>query len=383
VSIESPLIINQQTTVTQGQLSSMQFLDNVARVNIELREVRIVATPINADGSPIKPSDGEGGYSDDLGPTNILGIAPLLDFGLRLQSTYLTVPRFVPAELLRSPFFDSLSEPEDQTLTQYDSDNLANVPQRAIIWTFPEPLFVPAGAKMYAEVYFNAAEGANSALYDRLLVQVSLFGNRAGNKAIPPVSRIPYATTYRTPKMAIGDAGVLQEFRAQDFQMKNHCKETLVVQRLTAFNVAADRIPTLVRYSDSKNRMINRSLAPLLELHSNGALDLNTILEPNEFIAVEGSIDSTPTAVVPDGETRQLGATVEQQAMFGLVGYREVDTAVLWSDALRDVTPGQPINPVAPPVLPYVVDLPPVKSRLPELPLPRTPQPPYTPWKKW
>lgn len=376
MSNESPLLIEQAAVVGQNVSVSMNFLDNLARENLEVREVRIVATPVDATGAPAYPKDPSGNITPNLVPTKILGLAALLDFGLRLQSTYLTVPRRVPAEVLRSPFFDSLSEPEDSTTFTPPVNNspLSSIPQRAIVWTFPEPLFVPAGAKMYAELFYNAGEGANAFIWDRLLVQVTLVAQRVGNKAMPEKSRIPYATTFRTPKQQL-QGPQPQEFTGQDFQLKNHCKEPLCVQRLTAYNTGADRMPTSVRYSTSQGRFINRQLAPILELHSNGALNLNTILEPNEFIAVEGVIDGS---LEPS-----LSGEYEQQAIFGLVGYREVDTAVLWSDALRDVTPGQPINPVAPPVLPYVVDLPPVKSRLPELPLPRTPQPPYTPWKKW
>ncbi len=373
MSNESPLLIEQAAVVGQNVSVSMNFLDNLARENLEVREVRIVATPVDANGAPVLPKDPDGVPTIALDAAKILGLAAMLDFGLRLQSTYLTVPRRVPAEMLRSPFFDSLSEPEDST-TLTTTEGLQTIPQRAIIWTFPEPLFVPAGAKMYAELFYNAGEAANSFMWDRLLVQVTLVAQRVGNKAMPEKSRIPYATTFRTPKQQVDS--LPQEFVGQDFQLKNHCKEPLCVQRLTAYNTGADRIPTSVRYSTSQGRFINRQLAPILELHSNGALNLNTILEPNEFIAVEGVLEGEPAAA-------GVLASYEQQAIFGLVGYREVDTAVLWSDALRDVTPGQPISPVAPPVLPYVVDLPPVKSRLPELPLPRTPQPPYTPWKKW
>lgn len=379
MSNESPLLIEQAAIVGKNVSVSMNFLDNLARENLEMREVRIVATPVGADGQPTNPKDPDGIATAALGPAKIFGLASLLDFGLRLQSTYLTVPRRVPAEVLRSPFFDSLAEPEDSTTLTNTTAGLQSIPQRAIIWTFPEPLFVPAGAKMYAELFFNAGEGANSFMWDRLLVQVTLVAQRVGNKAMPEKSCIPYATTFRTPKQQIQDTQP-QEFVGQDFQLKNHCKEPVCVQRLTAYNTGADRIPTSVRYSTSQGRFINRSLAPLLELHSNGALNLNTILEPNEFIAVEGEIDGTPTqqAIEPT-----LSSAYEQQAIFGLIGYREVETAVLWSDALRDLTPAEPINPKTPPVLPYVVDLPPLKPRLPDLPLPRTPQPPYTPWKKW
>lgn len=361
MSNESPFIIEQEATLTPNRLVSMSFLDNLVREKWELREVRITAMPLDQ-----VPSN-----ANDFAAMQLLGLASLIDFGMRLQSTYLTVPRQVPAELLRSPFFDSFSEAEDALEWNY-------MPQRAIIWTFPEPLFVPAGAKMYAEAILNAAEGANAALYTSgVKLRVALIGVRCADKPAPQKSRIPYATTFRTPKQAFGAAGNVQTFVAQDFQLKNHCKETLVVQRLTAWNTGDQTVPVSVRYSDSRNRMINRELAPLLELHSNGALNLHTILEPNEFISVEGEIDSTPVRqAISDGEESPIAATYEQQALFGLVGYREVDTNVLWSDSLKNIDNAQPVNVRTPPMLPYDVSLPPINPRLPPLPLPVPPFPP-------
>lgn len=365
MSNESPLIIVQEAALTPNRSVSMSFLDNLAREALEIREIRVDAMPVDA-----APSPSNAFYAEKL-----YGLASLIDFGIRLQSTYLTVPRVVPLEMLRSPFFESLSEPEEALEYIY-------LPQRAVIWTFPEPLFVPAGAKLYAEALFNAAEGANASYYTNgVTLRVSLIGNRVGNKPMPAKSKIPYATTFRTAKTAFGTDGNVQTFQGQDFQLKNHCKETLVVQRLTAWNVGDGMVPTTIRYSDSSGKMINRELAPLLELHSNGALNLNTILEPNEFIAVEGELDSTPIRQAPlDGGLYRFAATDEQQAIFGLVGYREVDTVALWSDALIDPDGGVPVNPRAPPLLPYVVDLPPIQPRLPPLPFPR--RGPVLPTKK-
>lgn len=357
MSGESPFIVEQSAILGPNQLVSLAFLDNLVRVQWELREIRIVVTPVNADGNPALPSDQQQSSSHhtarqasdssvDLTAANIVGLASMLDFGLRLQSTFVSTPRWVPAELLRSPFFDSLSAPEDAT-SYVDPSSLLSSPQNALVWIMPEPLFVPAGAKLYADTYFNAGEGANSGLYNLLRVDVSLIGNRAEHKRMPAKSRIPFVTTYRTPKVAIGEAGTVQEFRSPDFELQNQCKQDVVVQRLTAYNVAADRIPTQVRYSTSDGRQINRELAPLLELHSNGALNLHTLMRPNEFISVEGVIDSTPTAVVPEGQTRQLPATYEQQALFGLVGYREVDTIALWGPSTYMGDPARGYDPLA------------------------------------
>ncbi len=380
MSNESPFFVQQTAVLAPNQSVSMSLLDNLVREKWKLKEIRIVCTPLDSTGQaalPFNPS----GVAVDLDIANIFGVASMLDFGIRLQSTYCTVPRHVPAELLRSPFFDSLAEPEDAANVLTDAP-----PQRAVIWTFPEPLFVPPGAKMYAELLFNAADGANSFLWMPvdgeptsavgLQVQVTLIGNRT-TEAAPAKSRIPYATTYRTPKLAIGADGQVQEFRAQDFQLQNHCDETLFVQRLTAYNVAAQRMPTTLKYSTSQGKYINRELAPLFELHSNGALNLHTILDKNEFIAVEGEIDSVPARIdMPDNAggadlPSPIAAFYEQQAMFGLVGYREVDTAALWGPALVSPQTGQPISDIRP-GLKEIVDLrlPEVRTYSPQLPFP-------------
>lgn len=387
MSNESPFFIQQTAVLAPNMSASMSLLDNLVREKWKLHEIRIHAIPVDANGRPAFPFTPDGTTQISVGLTEIMGLASMLDFGLRLQSTYLTVPRVVPAELLRSPFYDSLSEPEDPTTASDAVDYGAYPVQRALVWTLPEPLFVPPGAKMYAELLFNAAEGANSFLWMPsagnptsavgLLVQVTLIGNRTTEDA-PAKSRIPYATTYRTPKVAIGDLGQVQEFRAQDFQLQNHCDETVYVQRLTAYNVAAQRMPTKLRYSTSQGRFINRELAPLFELHSNGALNLHTVLDKNEFIAVEGEIDSTPARLgvpssIPDyPNPPPIGNFFEQQAMFGLVGYREVDTAALWGPALINTITGQPANPIGMPHLKEIVDLhtPTTQTYNPALPFP-------------
>ncbi len=385
MSNESPFFVQQTAILAPNMSVSMSLLDNLVREKWKLKEIRIVCTPVDAAGQPATPYN-PSGVAVDLDISNIFGLASLLDFGLRIQSTYLSVPRHVPAELLRSPFFDSLAEPEDAAAVTG-----ALPPQRAIIWTLPEPLFVPPGAKMYAELLFNAADGANAFLWSPvagqadsavgLQVQVTLIGNRT-TESTPLKSRIPYATTYRTPKVAIGADGQVQEFRAEDFQLQNHCDETLFVQRLTAFNVAAQRMPTTLRYSTSQNKFINRELAPLFELHSNGALNLHTILEKNEFIAVEGEIDSAPARIdMPDNGggpdlPSPIAAFYEQQAMFGLIGYREVDTAALWGPALVNPTSGQAIQDLRERQgLREIVDLhlPEVRQRTPTLPFPLSP----------
>lgn len=389
MSNESPIMVQQTAIITPDRSYSMSLLDNLARIKWKLREVRIVAQAIDSNGEPAAPFSPTG-VEVDLGLARIFGLASMIDFGLRLQSTYLTVPRHVPAELLRSPFFDSLSEPEDPTAfssaTGFDTPG----PQRAVIWTFPKPLFVPAGAKMYAELLFNAAEGANSFLWTAVAgqvrscagiqVQVTLIGNRCENEPLPAKSCVPYATTYRTPKLAIGADGQEQTFRAEDFQLQNHCDEPIYVQRLTACNTGAQRMPTAIRYSTSDGKFINRELAPLPELHSNGALSLHTVLDKNEFIAVEGEIDSTPARedLPYDApyNAPPLATYYEQQAMFGLVGYREVDTVALWGPALVNPITGQQVNDLRrPEPLPHLVELrqPQLKPHSPALPWPKKP----------
>jgi hypothetical protein len=380
MSDKSPFFIQQTAIVAPNRSVSMSLLDNLVREKWKLKEIRIVCTPIDASGLPAIPFTPDGLDFVPLNTARVFGVASMLDFGIRLQSTYLTVPRVVPAELLRSPFFDSLAAPEDAA--DITSASTFLLPQRAIIWTLPEPLFVPPGAKMYAELLFNAAEGANSFLWSPvagqptsavgLQVQVTLIGNRTTESA-PVKSRIPYATTYRTPKLAIGAAGNVQTFEAEDFQLQNHCDETIYVQRITAYNVAAQRMPTTVKYSTSQGKYINRELAPLFELHSNGALSLHTVLEKNEFIAVEGEIDSTPARlpIPPNGDPSDIDAFYEQQAMFGLVGYREVDTAALWGPPLVALTNGVPGDIRTAQGLREIVDL-----RLPEV-RPYTPQLPF------
>lgn len=371
MSGESSIIVEQQIVLLANQEASANLLDNLARMNLLVSGIRIVATPVNAALQPVTPNAGAA-----IGTAAIFGLASLLDFGLRLQTTYCTVPRRVPAELLRSPYYDSLSEPEDPTQIT-SNNNLSRVPQRALIWDFPEPLFVPAGAQMWADLLYNAADGANSWLWDRLLVQVTLFGRRADGMATPQTSRIPFVTTFRTPKMAIGEEGTLQEFRGADFQLQNHCKQPIVVQRLTAWNTAAGRMPTLLRYSTSQGKFINRELTPLLELHSNGALNLGTVLDPNEWIAVEGTIDSTPAREpYPNDDPSPITAVYEQQVLIGLVGWREVETRLLWGLPDRPLV-ALPVDlqAIKAPALPYVVDLPQIKPRYPLPPRPPLPLP--------
>lgn len=315
----SPFLNQQYVTVQRQSLVSIPFLDNTTRENHYLREIRFM--PLRKGGD------------FNIGVARAIPMA--LEVGIRIQDAYLSHPDVVPACAVTSPFFDYFLP----TLGSVSTGGLT----AGGVWTLPEPLFVPAGAKLYFVVRFNAEAtpqlSSELSNLNELGIFVTFIGQRAYDEVAPPMSRVPFAAAWRTPVVTVGEEGVLQEFRSPDAELYNFTKEQVVVQRITARNFLDNGLPTFVRYSDHKGRYINKDLVPLLELHQNGSWNLGSTLESKEFFSVEGTIDSR--SAVADGYLRSGD---QQGAIFGVVGYRDIPTHVLWGPSL--VAP--PSMPVAP-----------------------------------
>lgn len=358
MSNKSPLWIQQRVMLNQDQQIAIPMLDNLAREPYWISEIHLAA---EADVTEYQAHLPEIGMGSD---------ATLLEFGLRLQDTYISHPDLMPFWLLRSPNFD--------WHLVGAAGLLAPIGAR---WVLPERIYVPAGAKLYSVVRYNAAEGCN-AWATRYDVRVTLIGQRALEDAPPVMTRVPFATGYRTPKTGMSNGGVLQTFRSGEHELGNFTNTDVVVQRVSAMSIGnwaqdvdnnypqlgifpACHIPTNVRFWDSRGQLLirggNGSIAgaggvgsyPLLqEIFSNGAWDMGTVLHPKEFLVVEGTIDSQFACGDPQDiwYSQALPPTYQQrfqQAMFGLIGYREVPTQLIWGPALvasRAAVAAQPVG---------------------------------------
>lgn len=328
MSRRSPLLNQQFITVQRGSLVAIPFLDNVSRENHWLHEIRIATF---LDGIEYSPQEAR-------------AIPLAVEVGLRIQDAYLAHPDVVPAVSVLSPYFDreigntTLANGNDPLASNYFSGYGG-------VWTLPEPLFVPAGAKLYLAVRFNAEATPNLRSDVSGIEQLSFFvtfvGQRAYDDAPPAMSRVPFAAAWRTPIEVMGEAGTLQNFRSPDAELYNFTRDQVVVQRLVARNYADNLVPTFVRYSDVGGRYINKDTMPLLELHNNGAWNLGVTMEPKEFFSVEGTIDSRSVRAMVDSPFNEDN---QQGALFGLVGYRDIPTHVLWGPSLV----ARPSLPVAP-----------------------------------
>lgn len=325
MSRRSPFINQQFITVTRQSMVAVPFLDNLTRAPHWLHEIRFAA---------FTPSVGVA-----LLPDQELALWMSLEVGLRIQDAYLAHPDVVPASTVLSPLFDRLLV--GQTIG-------ASLPGKNVyggVWTLPEPLFVPAGSKLYCAVRFNPEACPNLAEgivgISSLNVFVNFVGQRAYDDVAPRMSRVPFAASWRTPIATMGEGGVLQEFRSPDAELYNFTKDQVVVQRVVARNYGDNLVPTTVRYNDQRGRYVNKDFTPLLELHQNGVWNLGCTMQPKDFFSVEGTIDSRTARALPG---TNLTAFSQQGAVFGLVGYRDIPTHVLWGPSL--VAP--PSSPVAP-----------------------------------
>jgi hypothetical protein len=154
----------------------------------------------------------------------------------------------------------------------------------------------------------------------------------------------------------MGAAGALQNFRSGENDLGNFTNTDVIVQRVSAMSVgnwaqdvdhnvpqfgiyAACHVPTTCRFWDSRGALLIRDFALMQELFSNGAWDMGAVLHPKEFLVVEGTIDSRfacgdPADIWYSQALPPTYAERFQQAMFGLIGYREVPTQLIWGPAL-------------------------------------------------
>lgn len=210
-----------------------------------------------------------------------------------------------------------------------------------IIIGMDQPVYVPKDQRIQGVLAYDAdgprfGSAADAQAYpSTILAWITTLGIRVKPGETPPDKlRLPWFVGWRSPASAVG-AGVNYQYRSPDQQLSNSNPEDLRVQRMLGVMATGaycgEFIPNAnVRIQDSSDKYIVQDKTPMAELFSaySRDWDMGCLLHRREYLNVE--VQFNTSALVLGSWTESSGGFSNYneddavQAIFGLVGYRDV-----------------------------------------------------------
>ncbi|MBP6479886.1 MAG: hypothetical protein KA310_03470 [Pseudomonadales bacterium] len=335
--MDGPVSLQFNATLLKGARTAAYPMDQSYKHPIEVTEIRFAFS---------------GGPAGEEGPTK-RAILHQLSFGLQFGARVGVLDDVAPLPAFCRRLGEWDGGAGNDTGEAGDPNRTK---RRTASWKLSEPVFVPAGARIYALMQYDAdIPNSNDALA-AIQVWVTLVGTALPqNTPTPKVIRIPWVSAARTPPVAIG--GLVLAGRLPDDALQNTHEQAVVVQRMLGsahtqhFNDEVFDVD--VRVYDTTGAYIVRDATPMMELFNGRSRtwDMGAVLQPKEFISVEYEADPATLALALanaadlDLEPDVLAESDEIQLIFGLVGYREVPGDELYPKEPMPVA--RPARPVA------------------------------------
>lgn len=279
-----------------------------------------------------------------------------LNFGIKFGSAYAVLDKTAPLQsfIRRAGYYDKYTDNGNFAHGFGDLNLHPVTPMTArswATWTLPAPVFVPEKAQIECllEYDLNIPNRTDASVIPNIQVWCTLIGRGLPKmQPWPEVVRIPWITSHRTTPAAIS-VGPIDRHTPEN-ALQNQNEEPVVVQRMLASActqyVSDEMVDANVRISDTTGAYIVRERTPVMELFNGRtrAWDMGAVLKPKEFVVVEYDYD--PTNMVGQSTPLQTYATSDEVGLiFGLVGYREMPTALVYPQVLVPATGQPPILP--------------------------------------